>query len=114
MRILDYISSFFASRKAIYEARRRLAAANRRVVSCENLLYVRTERANWAEHRERDCLEKIVELREKLKNKEQEHDLVFHQLHMLKASVEAHVNRARVQEAIIYEQKQHIEFLKSL
>lgn len=56
--------------------------------------------------------DEINNMRAESKKRQQEHDLTFHQLHMLKASVEAHVNRARVQEALINEQAKHIEFLR--
>ena len=54
----------------------------------------------------------IDKLRAEVDKKQQEHDLTFHQLHMLRASVEAHVKRAKVQEALINEQAKHIEFLR--
>ena len=54
-----------------------------------------------------------AELEKKLEKKQEEHDLTFHQLHMMRASIDAHIARAKAQEGLIYDLKQHVEFLRT-
>lgn len=89
----------------LYHTRRALVGERQ---DCETA----RELCRWATRREDEKIKECAELRGMVDKKQQEHDLTFHQLHMLRASVEAHVNRAKVQEALINEQAKHIEFLR--
>ena len=54
-----------------------------------------------------------AELKKQIEKKQEEHDLTFHQLHMMRASIDAHIARAKAQEGLIYDLKQHVEFLRT-
>lgn len=110
MNPIKYIKHLLSVPRILRE-NKLLKAENKATIAGLSKLH---EMRRWAEIRETEAMGRVDMLKKELDKKQQEHDLTFHQLHMLRASVEAHINRAKVQEAIILEQAEHIDFLKSL
>lgn len=109
MNPIKYIKcayDLFRAPSLLYHTRRALVDSGHH---CETA----RELCRWATQREDERIKECAELRGMVDKKQQEHDLTFHQLHMLRASVDAHIKRAKVQEAIIDEQGKHIEFLRN-